>query len=860
MSLRSQPPGQPSTPAAAAPAAATPAAATGAPTQPPSAFHRSRDLFLRAVELHPDRRSAFLEAQSADDSIRLEVEELLRLHDSGGEFLERSAIESLSDAELMDDLPAGEMVAGFTIVSVLGRGGMGVVYRARQESPDRDVAVKLIRPGLLSRETVRRFAQEAAALARLQHPGIAQVFQAGTTAVRGSPRPYLAMELVEGASIAVFADSQALDTRARIKLFTRACDAVHHAHVRGVVHRDLKPANIIVDQSGAPPLPRILDFGIARLAERTETQTKSTLVGQVVGTLAYMSPEQAAGDPEGVDSRADVYSLGVVLYELLCHALPIEVGALPLADALRAAAEKTPIRPSARNPEIKGDLEAIILHALEKDPSRRYQHASTLADDLRRYLRDEPITARPATAFYSIRKFARRNRVLVAAAVFIVLTLIAAVAVTGTALVRANAATATSERINQYLRGLLQLDPAVIRNRDMTALRLLLDSAREKTGVLEEDPVAKAAVEAILGNAYWEFGYPAEARPLLEQAYPILRARAGESHDDTLFAMDALAILRMNDREYASAEGLWRESMALRRAKEGDDSRLAFIAQGNLVMLLQRDARLDEALAAADDLVARRTAVSGVGSRDAARALNVRAGALLRLFRFEEAAALLPGVIETLTAANGLDHPDTLSARAYFVSALRDSEREQEALEESLGLVETLINSNGPDHPRTIEGQMQLFPLLVSGGRDEDADALLTDLIERFPRVMGKDHVNIMSLYGNGAQVATALGDHERANELSAFAERKARTMLPEKHPALGPMLMIRASTLRNLGLTRDEMTVLEEAFFQFTTIEPKDLGRAARAARQLAGAARQLDDPEAADRWGAEADRLDGR
>ena len=241
-------------------------------------------------------------------------------------------------------------------------------------------------------------------------------------------------------------------------------------------------------------------------------------------------------------------------------------------------------------------------------------------------------------------------------------------------------------------------------------------------------------------------------------------------------------------------------------------------------------------------------------------ALSPSTSDALLLFRFEEAAALLPGVIETLTAANGLDHPDTLSARAYFVSALRDSEREQEALEESLGLVETLINSNGPDHPRTIEGQMQLFPLLVSGGRDEDADALLTDLIERFPRVMGKDHVNIMSLYGNGAQVATALGDHERANELSAFAERKARTMLPEKHPALGPMLMIRASTLRNLGLTRDEMTVLEEAFFQFTTIEPKDLGRAARAARQLAGAARQLDDPEAADRWGAEADRLDGR
>ena len=823
-----------------------------------SAFQRSRDLFLRAVELHPDRRTEFLLAECPEESVRVEVEELLRLHESDGEFLERSAIESLSDAELMDDLPAGEVVAGFTIASVLGRGGMGVVYRARQETPVRDVALKLIRPGLLSRETVRRFSQEAAALARLQHPGIAQVFQAGTTPVRGSPRPFLAMELVEGISICAYADSKGLSVRDRVELFTKACDAVHHAHVRGVVHRDLKPANIIVDEAGSP---RILDFGIARLAERSETQG-STLAGQVVGTLAYMSPEQASGDAIGVDSRADVYSLGVLLFELLCRSLPIDVSAMPLADALRASAEREPVRPSISNPEVKGDLEAIILHALEKEPARRYQHASTLADDLRRYLKDEPVAARPATTFYTIRKFARRHRVLVGSLALVMTTLVAAVVVTGAALVRSNEAVKRSDRVNRYLRGMLQLDPAQIRGRDLSALRLLLDSAVKKSGVLDEDPISKAAVEAILANAYWEFGYPSEARPLLEVAYPILRERAGKSHHDTLFAMDALAILRMHAMEYASAEALLRESILLRRAAQGEDSRLAFLAQNNLVIVLERDLQFNEALKVSDDLVARRTAVSGVGSPEAAKALSGRAGLLLRLYRFDEAVAILPGVVQTMTEAQGAEHPDTISASQFLVSALRDVGREEEALVLSERVVGMLRNSFGLDHPRTMEAELQFFPLLASVGRAEEADVLVTSLLERYPKVMGENHPNLMTLYGNGAQVATTVGDFERANRLSTLAERQCRALLPDNHPAHGRMLMIRASTLRNVGLTFDEAAVLEEAFERFTTIEPNDASSAVRAARLLAELCLKGEKTEKAEKcaaeWKARADQLE--
>lgn len=824
-----------------------------------SRFHRSRDLFLRALEVDRESRSAFLVAECDEDAIRKEVEELLRLHESDGEFLERSAIDSLSDAELMDDLEAGEEVAGFRVVSVLGRGGMGVVYRARQMAPARDVALKLIRPGLLSRETARRFAQESALLARLQHPGIAQVYQAGTSLVRGKSRPYLAMELVEGHPIGSYAMANNLGVRERVELFTKACDAVHHAHVRGVVHRDLKPANMIVDGSGAP---RILDFGIARLKEQGEAagdQAASTLAGQVVGTLAYMSPEQASGDPTLLDSRSDVYSLGVVLFELLCGALPVDVSTMPLAEALRAILEREPARPSSFRAAIGGDLEVIILHALEKDPTRRYQHASSFADDLRRYLNDEPVEARKATAMYSMRKFAKRNRVLVGAGLLVFLTLVVAVAATGTALVRAKEAAARSDRINRYLRDMLQLDPAVIQGKDLSAVGHMLDSAAGKTDVLQDDPRARAAVLAIVGNAYFEFGFANKAMPLLEEAYPLLRELAGPDDIDTLFAMDTLAILKLRAQDFEVAEALLHESIRRRRAKNGPGDRLALLAENNLVVLLQQSLRFEESLAVADSLVARRREISGPDSAEEALAIKTRAGSLIALGRLEEAEKILRGALPTIEETYGLQHPYTISAMQFLTDALSRMDKYVEALEWASKTVKVCRESFGKENPRTIEVELQYFPLLIDVGRLEEADEVLQELIERFPRIMGESHPNIITLYGNGAQVAAALGDAERAAELSMIAERKARALLPDNHPAIARMLMIRAAELRELGQTHNEIDALEEAFERFTTIDPKNPEVAARAARLLSAAYEKLDEMDKAAEWEAKYEEMAG-
>jgi WD40 repeat protein len=302
-------------------------------------------------------------------------------------------------------------VAGYRIVRTVGGGAMGTVYEAEQENPRRAVALKVIRAGVASREVVRRFAREAHILGRLHHPGIAQVYQAG---VADDGQPYFVMELVVGLPLVEYARTRALTTPARLELLARVADAVQHAHDHGVIHRDLKPANILVDETGQP---RVLDFGVAHVADAgTQALTARTEVGQVVGTLAYMSPEQLGGDPADLDGRADVYALGVLLFELLAQRLPYAVQGLPLAEAARIIHDRDPDRLGSVNTSLRGDVETIAAKALEKDRARRYPSAAALAADLRHYLAGEPITARPASAWYQFHKFARRNKALVGGA------------------------------------------------------------------------------------------------------------------------------------------------------------------------------------------------------------------------------------------------------------------------------------------------------------------------------------------------------------------------------------------------------------------------------------------------------------
>ncbi len=407
---------------------------------PAERFQRLREIFMQACELPSAERDRFLSDTCGDDNaLRQEIERLLA-HDARESNVVDAAVQGQVADELAADLAADpepeltpERIGSYRVVRVVGRGGMGTVYQAEQENPQRRVALKMVRPGLGRAPMLKRLQREAQLLGRLQHPGIAQVYEAGFATIDRGRHPYFAMEYIDGLPLTAFAERLQLCTRARLELVARACDAAHYAHERGIIHRDLKPGNILVinrddaheqaQECGASAKcgegfkcagqPKIVDFGVARAMD-TDMATVSlqTDVGHLVGTLSYMSPEQIAGNPADLDRRCDIYALGVILHELLAGRPPHEVSSRTIPEAARIIRDEEPSRLGSINNVYRGDIETIVGKALDKDPARRYQTAARMAADIRRFLHHQPIEARPAGAIYRLGKFARRNRVL----------------------------------------------------------------------------------------------------------------------------------------------------------------------------------------------------------------------------------------------------------------------------------------------------------------------------------------------------------------------------------------------------------------------------------------------------------------
>jgi len=670
-----------------------------------------------------------------------------------------------------------DLVGSYRILRLVGEGGMGVVYEAEQAEPRRTVALKLIKPGLASPETLHRFRQESQALGRLQHPGIAQVYEAGTADSPAGPQPYFAMEFIRGESLRSYPERHRLSVPGRLELMARICDAVDHAHRRGLIHRDLKPSNILVDETGQP---KILDFGVARLTDSDVQRTQHTDLGQLVGTLAYMSPEQVLADPLELDTRSDVYALGVILYELLAGRLPYVVSPR-VHEAVKTIQQEDPKRLSSISRIFRGDLETIAAKALEKDKSRRYGSAAALAADIRRYLHHEPVAARPASASYQLRKFARRHRALVSgvAAVFIVLA--AGIVATTRETIRARraeqsavAAEQTAQAVNDFLQNDLlaqasastQAGPGVKPDPDLKVRTALDRAAAQIEGKFAGQPLVEASIRRTIGRTYRDLGLYAEARRQFDRALELRRRVLGDDNLETLDVVDDLSRLHVLQGEYGLAEPLITRIIEGRRRLAGEEAptTLSAISQLALVYDLAGKAALAEPLLVKSLDVRRR--ISGEEHPETLDLMNNLANVYNHQAKFAEAEALFTKALEISRRVRGEEHPDTGALMNDLSGVYRHQARYSEAVSIQVSAVDITRRALGDEHPFTLTAMANLGAIYGESGKFAEAATVLAKVLEIQLRVMGETHPETLITMNNLSGVLRLQGNYPQAEAI----------------------------------------------------------------------------------------------
>lgn len=664
-------------------------------------------------------------------------------------------LELISRAKHLLRRPAGnalhpERVGPFRIVREIGRGGMGIVYLAQQEHPRRRVALKVVRPGLATPGTLRRFEREADALARLEHPNIARIFETGVARVDdpsgwSEPRPWFAMEYSEGVRLDEWTGRHDPTTRERVELLTDVADAIHHAHVNGVVHRDLKPGNILVEIGAGRPRPKVLDFGIARTVDTDlATQSLQTEVGKVLGTIPFMSPEQVVGDPSRINAKTDIYSIGVLAYWLLSGDLPYAVRECSLPEAARIIHEEEPRSLAAAAPRLAIDLGTIVHKCLEKDPERRYASAAAIADDFRRFLSDEPIAARPPSAAYTFQKFVRRNRMLVAVLSLLAVGTVGA-AITGTSLaLRARRAEreaqqnlSQAEAINQFLLGMLgSANPELAGDRE-TTVREVLDNAADElaTGRLADHPKTEASLRQMLGNTYGMLGRYEEGEAQLRAALAIVERP--DVDEDPFTLLNDLGLLIKDVRKYEESESLFMAAQAVAEAR--GNASLVVTALSNAAA-----SRIDQGdYAGGESLLVRAIDAEpeGDGANEGRRTSNLNNLGVLRHRRGDHAAAEV-ALRQSLAAAiafHGKEHPATLATKSNLGDTLRDLDRLAESESMLRDALEGTRRVLGEQHVRTAVCLSRLAETVQRQGRDDEALGLYRESLAVFEEIDPED-------------------------------------------------------------------------------------------------------------------------
>jgi tetratricopeptide (TPR) repeat protein len=627
---------------------------------------------------------------------------------------------------------------------------MGAVYEAEQDNPRRAVALKVIKAGWATPELLHRFTRETEALARLQHPGIAQIYEAGTAETAFGTQPYFAMEFIRGTTLREYAQTHRYDTRARLLLIAKICEAVHHAHQRGLIHRDLKPGNILIDEAGEP---KILDFGVARITDSDAQATCQTDVGQLIGTLAYMSPEQVLADPLEVDTRSDVYALGVILYELLAERLPYQINN-NLHEAVTAIREEEPAQLSSINRAYRGDIETIVAKALEKDKTRRYASAAGLAADIHRYLTHQPIAARPASVSYQLQKFTRRHRALVAAVAVVFVVLVGGVVASAWQAVRANrerdrATTAerTARAVNDFLQTdvLAQAGAHVQANRDTRPdpdlkVRTALDRAASRIqGKFANQPVVEAAIRETIGNSYQDLGLYPQARIHMERALELNRRVLGRADPQTLRSARSLASLYREQTLYARAEALLTEALNTQRASLGAEHRDTLSTKRELGATYWLQSRFPQAEAIWSEVLQARRRLLGQADPETLQSLDDLGNLYTEWGKYAQSEPLLLQAMEGRRQVLGPDHPDTLMSTYNMAGLYRLAEKYAQAQP----LIDTVVEARrrilGEDHPDTLFAMNELASLYQVQGRFPEAEALFLKTFEIRRRVLGPE-------------------------------------------------------------------------------------------------------------------------
>jgi len=750
----------------------------------PERFARIKEILLAVTDLEASERGAYLDEACGDDTaLRHEVEDLLDSEDTTGNVLDTRAMnEGVASAAASFDFDVSDSIGGYKILGRLGQGGMGVVLEAEQQSPRRKVALKVVRGGVFVDElSVKMFQREAESLARLKHPGIADIYESGQTP---DGQHFFTMELVRGKSLDEFyPDEGERNSRAameyRLTVFLEICNAVHYAHQRGVIHRDLKPSNILVTEDGQP---KVLDFGVARITD-TDDATVLTRTGSIQGTLAYMSPEQTRGRPDEIDSRTDVYSLGVILYELISGRAPYDVTGT-MAQALRTVNESTP-RSLRTIPSISrfagGDLDTIVQTALAKKPEERYASAAALGDDIERALADQPILARPPSAAYQLRKLISRNKVLFGSAGFVLVLLIGFGIGMSVLFARAESARRSaefaqgeSEAVTTFMTDLLTAVDPEEEGRDVTVREVLDEGARSIDERFVEQPVVKGRIMHTMSSVYDALGLYDDALPFAEQAVAIRERTLGPEAPEVAASLVRLGQTSANRGDYRDAVPLFERALAI-----------------------QEDAFGPAAVELLDVLRDLGSALTNLGDYDAARPILERSLAIAKA-----------------SAPASADGPAAILA--VLEHRLGNYDRSIPLLEEVLALRREHF---GPRHVRVADALMNVAAAVKSVGRTDDAVRMLEESVAIKEETLGPEHPGLAKSLLNLADTLRP-DDPERALPYADRALDIQAAALGPMHPVLASGLSIRGTALaaagdlqRALEDHRRALAIREQAF-----------------------------------------------